>query len=141
MKTMLRVSLTLLFCIVLCMCLAPVVYADNVAIDVTTFPDQNFRNYISEQFDSDGNGFLNDEELIAVTAISCDNLSISTLEGIGLFSNLYYLSCSDNQIKRLDLSDNPNMEQVYCYGNGLTSINVTKNYKLKEKNYKEQKRD
>ena len=42
------------------MCLSA--WAD-VAVTALNFPDNTFRNYVSENFDTDSNGLLSDEEI------------------------------------------------------------------------------
>ena len=51
-----------------CLSLNPTVtYAEgDVAINETNFPDSNFRDYVSKNFDADNNGFLSQSE--------CDNV-------------------------------------------------------------------
>ena len=64
---------------------APV--GDGLAIDETNFPDETLRNYVSTNFDTDGNGALSDAEIAAANVISFVGtedapVSVTTLAGI-----------------------------------------------------------
>ena len=152
MKTTLRITLTMLFfCLIVCLSIAPAAFAETVAIDATNFPDDIFRNYISENFDKKEDGALSSEEIAAVTSIDCTSMSVSSAKGIEFFTELrgvYFmhnqltalntssmphlreLSCGDNQIKSLDLSNNTELTSLYCWGNQLTKLDVSRNPKL-----------
>ena len=70
-----------------------------------------------------------------LTALHCNNNQLTTLN-ISALNNLTTLNCSSNKLsgdfsytnhsafKTLDISSNPNLKYIYCYGNGLTSLNV-----------------
>ena len=45
--------------------------------------------------------------------------------------NINVLHCSDNQLIRLDVSNNTALEELDCYDNKLTKLDVSKNTKLK----------
>ena len=143
-----------------CMPLNPIAsYADDNAVnggvkidDNNNFPDEKFRAYV-KSFDTDNNGYLSQTELDRVTEILIWSRSFSSLQGIEYFGNLKKLDCTDNKLKRLDVSRNPNLtvlecsfneltkldvgnntnlNKLNCDGNNLTSLNVTKNPKLTE---------
>jgi len=50
-------------------CLCGAAVASGVSIDASNFPDENFRAYISDNFDSDGDGVLSDEEIAGAEVI------------------------------------------------------------------------
>ncbi len=69
---------------------------------VSNFPDEIFREYVNENFDTDGDGVLSDSELEAVQENYVGyyaNLpgKISSLKGIEHFTSLTALYCSDNE--------------------------------------------
>ena len=70
----------------------------NVPINSTTFPDKSFRNYISQNFDENGDGVLSINERKKVWEIKCDNSHIKSIKGVGYFDNLIILTCSSNSI-------------------------------------------
>ena len=92
--------------------LAAAVSAEGgVAVDETNFPDEVFRNYVSENFDTDKSGDLSEEEINGVTKISISGTyssrgELSDLTGIEYFTALRSLGCGYNQLTSLDVSKN-----------------------------------
>lgn len=107
---------------------ADTVYAGkikSVKINATTFPDDNFRAYVSSAFDSDGNGTLDSDEILVARNIWCNNMNIKSLKGIEYLVELRGLYCTDNQIKTLDLSKNQEITGVWCSDNLFTSLDFS----------------
>ena len=100
--------------------------ASGIRIDKENFPNVNFRQYVSEHFDSDSNGYLSKEERNAVEKINCSYMEITSLRGIEYFTHLKTLNCSYNGLKRLSLKKNTRLEKLYCEYNELVSLNITK---------------
>ena len=103
----------------------------NLEINETSFPDAVFRSYVSESIDTDHDGFLSQEEIGAVTEISVAEKDISSLEGIGFFTELKVLDCKWTDVKSLDVSQNAALELLNCYETDLESLNVSGNPNLK----------
>lgn len=110
----------------------------EVTIDETNFPDAIFREYVADNFDTDENGSLSEEEIAEVTAISINGAKgsdedgvflgkVSDLTGIQFFTNLERLYCSDNAISRLDVSNNLNLSRLACAGNEMVELVVGRN--------------
>lgn len=99
----------------------------KVEINATTFPDKNFRTYVSKEFDKDEDGSLSQVERDMVQTISVGKKDIRSLEGLEYFRNLTYLYCSENQLTSLDVGYNPALEELSCYKNQLTSLDVSQN--------------
>ena len=94
-------------------------------IDEFNFPDENFRNYIRSNIDTDGDGTLSDGEISPVTTMNLNGLSITTLEGIHLFRNLITLQCAGNSgIDLADLDGLP-LENLMCHACGLQGIDLS----------------
>ena len=109
--------------------------AGDIAIDSTNFPDANFREYVSDNFDSDHNGKLSQAEQDAVTEINVESRIINgSLRGIERFSNLERLDCFGNQLSTLDVSHNPNLTELDCDKNKLSTLDVSNNTKLTKVN-------
>ena len=109
--------------------------ASGVAIDETNFPDETFRNYVSENFDkADGEGnkdnFLSAEEISDAKSIRVYNKSITDLKGVEYFTALTYLNCVSNQLTNLDVTNNTALTTLDCFDNQLTSLDVTNNTAL-----------
>ncbi len=109
-----------------------VAYAStDVAINEANFPDAVFRQYVKDEIDTDGNGKLSQSEISNHREIYCSEKGISSLKGIEIFYNLESLYCSGNKLTSLNVSKNTKLVYLYCAGNKLTSLDVTKNTQLK----------
>ena len=113
----------------MCVIFAPRAWAD-VAVDETNFPDENFRAYVSENFDSDKDGYLSEEERTAATFLDVSAQSISSLKGIEYFTALTTLNCYNNQLATLDVSKNTALQSLNCNSNDLTALDLSNNTAL-----------
>ena len=104
--------------------------ADDIPINETTFPDENFRNWVLAQ-DYGQDGVLTETEISNVTDIMVFYANIGNLKGIEYFTSLTYLNCGGNQLTSLDVSKNMALEWLYCDENQLTSLDISKNTALK----------
>ena len=123
----------------------------SVPVNESTFPDPNFRAYVLEDFDTDGNHILDEKEIIYARNIQADKRGIKSVKGIEYLTELrgIYISfnqisdwdlsknkqligiwCSNNLFTSLDFSNLPNLEWVYCFECKLTSLNVSNNKKM-----------
>lgn len=101
---------------------------DSVDINETNFPDDIFRQYVSDNCDSDKNGVLSAEEIAAVTSIDCSGkyeqwksgMGIASLKGVELFKKLVSLNCEYNQLESLDISNNTMVTASGRCGDNLT---------------------
>ena len=124
------------------------VHAEGDGVDISTaFPDDNFRKYVEENIDTDGNNILSDEEIAAVTDLDVSGLEIQSLKGVELFSlgelncsnnlltelvfdkvNWFGLDCSNNQLTKLDFGDGiPDVgerDSIDCSGNQLKRLSL-----------------
>ena len=96
----------------------------SVAINADNFPDENFRQYVSNNYDSDSDGSLSVTELQNVSYISVQYSSISSLKGIEYFTALTDLYCYNNKITELDLSNNTNLRYMNCSNNKLSALDL-----------------
>ena len=97
----------------------------DVAVDGNHFPDKNFREIVSADFDSDHDGTLTDAELDSVTEMNLSNKNISRLNGIEYFTKLEVLSCDQNNLTNIDLSKNTALVSLNCNWNYLTRLDVS----------------
>ncbi len=119
---------------------------NRIKINATNFPDDNFRNYVSREFDDDGDGALTEAERNAVRTINANGMGIASMVGVEYFpevttlncigngqiqsldvsmlTKLTELDCSENQISELKL--NEALTTLYCGNNCLTTLDVTK---------------
>ncbi|MBR3057009.1 MAG: DUF4214 domain-containing protein [Clostridiales bacterium] len=134
--------------------LCPNVNADESTVSVYSFPDTNFREYISSEIDKDSDGKLTESERLSVTSIDVSHKEIHDFTGIAYFPNLEYLDCSMNEWEYwndyleygdddyleyyldryshqvLDVSKNTSLKYLNCSGNLLTKLDVSKNASL-----------
>lgn len=133
---------------------------DAVQVSSLNFPDEEFRAYVSKNFDANSDGILSREEIANVKSIDVAYHSEGDEEGWGRITSLWgieyltslehlecyyneitylnlsqntklkYLSCSDNFMTELDLSNNPELEYLSCEDTPLESLDVSHNNKL-----------
>lgn len=94
----------------------------ELTITENYFPDENFREYLKETFDKNGDGYLESDELRNITSIDVSNKNIKSLVGIARFSGLKNLNCNNNQLTALNLAGCFALETLSCRDNQLTSL-------------------
>ena len=106
--------------------------ASKVRINATNFPDPFVRDYVSSQFDKDGDGYLSTAEADAVTVFDVshdayDSVSgdVESLKGAEHFRNLKELYCGHNRIRELDLSAFPQLETLNCWRNQIGQLDLS----------------
>ena len=125
-------SILLLCCMVLTLLPTAAFAAGDVDIDETNFPDANFRQYVKDEFDKDGNEVLSADEIAAADTIFVTGKPITSIEGIAYFTALTNLMCSNTKLTTLDTSYNTELVFLECNEvSTLTSLNVSQNTKLK----------
>lgn len=88
-------------------------------------PDTQFRAYLVENFDEDGDGVISKSEAASVESIECRDLFIESLEGIKSFTSLKKLDCAYNTIRGdLDLSAMTSLEEAIIHHNLYSSLNL-----------------
>ena len=102
----------------------------GVAIDAANFPDENFRTYVKEKFDTTADGILSKREREGVTQINVSYKKISDLTGVEYFTALQWLYCEYNQLTELDVRQNSELQELYCSDNNLTALDVSQNTAL-----------
>lgn len=110
--------------LLLVMMVLPLVASADVAINEENFPDANFRTYLLTQWYGYDMVITNDE-INSIDKIKVDKKAISSLKGIEFFTALTILSCIENQLTSLDLSNNIALTQLSCWSNLLTSLDVS----------------
>lgn len=101
----------------------------GVPINSTTFPDENFRKYVSDEVDTDKDGNLSKSELNK-SSLSVANKGINNLDGIEYFTSLSRLYCQKNNLTRLDLGKNTQLMFLNCSENKLSSLHLDNNAML-----------
>ena len=127
-----------------------------VAIDSINFPDRRFRNWVSEYADTYSDGFLYEDEIGSLKKIDCYDWNsrylINDVTGIDYFTELESVNFRDNplenanfthnnklksinvgdaNLKQIDLSHLPLLEELVCYRNySIEFLDVSHNPKL-----------
>lgn len=106
--------------------------SDDVPIDKEHFPDPTFRSYLQRNFDEDKDGIFSQDELDKVTIIRVGgfNTKITNLKGVELFRNLEELYCFFNSLTTLDVSQNLKLKVLECGLNQLSNLDVSNNLQL-----------
>ena len=97
--------------------------ADDIALDATNFPDAVFRAWLSENWDTNNDGTLNDAEQNH-TILTLQNKGVANLKGIELFQRVTQLNCAGNQLTELDLTQNRALTIIRCQNNHLQRLIV-----------------
>ncbi len=100
----------------------------GLGIDEYNFPDEVFREYV-EQFDTNHDEALSEEELSAVTEMDVIG-NVADLTGIENFTSLKRLEVQNQQLTKLDVSKLTELETLWCDNNQLTKLDLTNNTKL-----------
>ena len=103
----------------------------EVAIDKANFPDDVFRKYVSDTFDTVKDGVLSQDEISKVTTILIiNNSNVKSLKGIEHFTALTRLDCHNTGIDSLDVSNNRALTTLDCSNTGIQTLDVRNNKDL-----------
>lgn len=118
-------------------------------IDKEHFPDDNFRECVRVNSDTDEDGWLDNYEIKYTWNLYCENSGVESIQGVEYFTDLQGLWCKGNKIKKMDLSKNTKLFGVWCSFNPLTELDFSKcpnlawvycfNCKLKKLDFSENK--
>ncbi len=109
--------------------IAEMAFERMIPIDEAHFPDANFRVQVG-QYDThrfvhfNGDGYLLPEEFNAVTTMSLAGKNITNLQGIRYFTELQQLECYNNKLTSLNVSGLTNLQRLLCYNNRLEELHV-----------------
>ena len=110
-------------------CTTAIAAETGVPLDAAHFPDKAFRSEV-QQYDTNNNGTLSQQELTAVTTINVAGCDIKSAKGIEYFTALEWLYLGGNQLSSVDLSHNTKLTQLYLDSNQLSSLDVSHNTAL-----------
>jgi Leucine-rich repeat (LRR) protein len=101
------------------------------------FPDANFRAIVLGRYagGKSGSSFITEDEMTQMAAETSLDLiyqQIADLTGIEYFTGLTVLYCYGNQLTALDVSRNIALKDLRCYGNQLTALDVSNNTALED---------
>ena len=105
----------------------------GAVINEATFPDPDFRAWISKNLDKNSDGKLDEKELKQAKSIDVSAVkTIKSLKGISVFSDLHTLNVSNNKLTELDLSNNTQLRSLTANNDQLLSLDLSKCAKLSE---------
>ncbi len=96
---------------------------DEISITEKEIPDGNFRKYILQLLEADGDR-VSRHKIDATTSLDLSGLEIKNLTGISLFTELTDLDVSGNLLTSLDVTGNKKLSRLDCSNNSLTSLYV-----------------
>lgn len=145
-KIIAAMSMAILFCLASFVPVHTKINAgtEQLKINAKNFPDMYFRYYIRNTFDINNDKKLSLAERNKVKKIDVGENSeyqleyeypkAETVKGIEYFPNLEELDCSESGLSSLDISRNKKLRELYCNGNNLEKLNVSKNKELQKLN-------
>ncbi|MFV0395571.1 MAG: hypothetical protein ACK5LC_14495 [Coprobacillaceae bacterium] len=95
----------------------------QIPINETTFPDKNFRDYVL-QYAPDG--YVNDT-IRNMKGIYVVGKEITSLKGIEYFESLEDLTCGNNLLTELDVSNNKKLKILWCEHNYINELDLSNN--------------
>ena len=100
---------------------------------IVDIPDTNFKNALLNHdpiIDTNNDGEIQESEAESVTVLYVADKNISSLEGIQSFILLELLSCYNNQLATINLSNNSALRILECYNNNLLNLDLSLNIEL-----------
>ena len=99
--------------------------------EIIKIPDPNFKRYLINYFDTDGDGEISIAEALGIKEIHCKKQGIKSLKGIEAFENLVKLTCSFNDLCDLDISQLKKLTYLDCQHNRLIYLDLSGNKLLR----------
>ncbi|MBO4580201.1 MAG: S-layer homology domain-containing protein [Clostridiales bacterium] len=85
----------------------------GIPIDENTFPDPVFMQYVKDEIDRSGDGYLSEHEIFNAREISMFGSGVKDLTGVKIFTSLTNISLSaEKNIKSLDVSGLKNLTEL-----------------------------
>ncbi|MBR6322670.1 MAG: hypothetical protein IKR59_07355 [Lachnospiraceae bacterium] len=102
--------------------------AGSIPINIAGFPDPCFREYVIENFDTNRDNKLSEQEISRITRVSLESPEIKNLAGIEYFTSLEELDLANSDVSSLNLSQNTALIKLVCNNNdSLISLDLRKN--------------
>ncbi len=99
---------------------------------LTYVPDDNFEQALIDLgYDNGLNNYVLTSNISELTTLTIKSKEITDLTGIEDFTALENLNCYDNSLSTIDLSKNTKLVTLNCSKNSLTALDITNNILLK----------
>ncbi|WP_162921803.1 leucine-rich repeat domain-containing protein, partial [Listeria costaricensis] len=96
------------------------------------FPDDNLAKAVADEMKKQPTDTVTETQLATISALGCSNMSISSMNGLEYLTGLRFLSCSQNNLSELNVSQNTNLIRLNCGFNNLSELNVSQNPYLED---------
>lgn len=100
----------------------------SVSITEQAFPDQKFRQWLTDSSNIHGygaDGVLTTAELAGISEINVSGIGVRSLQGIEHFTALEQLDCKNNALTQLDVQNNRSLKYLHCAFNSIASLDVS----------------
>jgi len=100
----------------------------QITAQSTYVPDDNFEQALIDfGYDDVLDNYVLTANIIGVTHLVVSDNDISDLTGIEDFTSLIYLSCWDNNLTALDVSQNVALIKLFCSNNQISILDYREN--------------
>lgn len=104
---------------------------DNWKGQWITIPDESFNGALLYSFDTDNDGHMSIAELETIKTVNLNNYGdVESLSGLEYMTGLTQLYCNGNQLTQIDVSKNTELKVLVCAENNLTTLDISKNKNL-----------
>lgn len=97
---------------------------------ICSIQDDNFKEYLIEEYDTNGDDEISIEEAMYISNIDISKSFVESLNGIEYFSNLETLDCSNNYITSLNLAYNKKLRTLKCDSIAVKELDISNNEEL-----------
>ena len=104
----------------------------DCSVSTVNIPDANLKAALinSSSINKNGDDEIQFTEAAQVSTLSISNKNISDLTGLSKFRALKNLICYGNNLTSIDVSGNTVLEKLTCFDNNLSSLDLSKNPKV-----------
>ena len=93
---------------------------DGLALSSEIFPDDAFRTYLAENFDTDGDHLLSKDEIAAIQTVDVTGTAVASITGIEHLTSMTTLRCRDTALLQADLAPGQSLKALESEGCGRT---------------------
>lgn len=101
---------------------------------LTLVTDENLKQYILDNYDSNKDGVIDSDEAMLVTAIDIPNAEyeVASLDGMNFFVKVEKINIPNNKLTSADVSPFTALTELNLPGNQITTIDFTRTNKLQK---------
>ena len=105
---------------------------DGIALTKENFPDESFREWVADRFDTNADDYLSEGERYFAHELEIEGEELADLTGIEYLTGLRSFVCVSTGVTELDLSANTALEYVEVQETPLEKLTVGKNTALRQ---------